>query len=72
MRRLLALADERGETRFGTVLTLHRCELELRAGELREPSRLLDEWAEYGAMEGDAIRTRSLPGTAGLAPGPAR
>ena len=52
LRRLLALADERGETRFGTVLTLHRCELELRAGELRESVRLLDEWAEYGAMEG--------------------
>jgi DNA-binding CsgD family transcriptional regulator len=52
LRRLLALADERGETRFGTVLTLHRCELELRAGDLRESSRLLDEWAEYGAMEG--------------------
>ncbi len=52
LRRLLALADERGETRFGTVLTLHRCELELRAGELRESVRLLDQWAEYGAMEG--------------------
>jgi DNA-binding CsgD family transcriptional regulator len=50
--RLLALADERGETRFGVVLTLHRCELELRAGELREASRMLDEWAESGATEG--------------------
>ena len=50
--RLLALAEERGETRFGAVLTLHLCELELRAGELREASRLLDEWAESGAMEG--------------------
>jgi DNA-binding CsgD family transcriptional regulator len=52
LHRLQALADERGETRFGAVLTLHLCELELRAGELRESSRLLDEWAESGAMEG--------------------
>ena len=52
MRRLLALAEERGETRFSAVLTLHLCELELRAGDLREASRLLDEWAESGAMEG--------------------
>jgi DNA-binding CsgD family transcriptional regulator len=51
-RRLLALAEERGETQFGAVLTLHLCELELRAGDLREASRMLDEWAESGAMEG--------------------
>jgi DNA-binding CsgD family transcriptional regulator len=49
---LLTLADERGETRFATIITLHRCELELRAGELRECSRLLDEWADSGALEG--------------------
>ena len=52
LRRLLALAEERGETQFGAVLTLHMCELELRAGDLREASRMLDEWAESGAMEG--------------------
>jgi DNA-binding CsgD family transcriptional regulator len=52
LRRTLAQADELGETRFGAVLTLHLCELELRAGELREASRLLDEWAESGATEG--------------------
>jgi DNA-binding CsgD family transcriptional regulator len=52
LRRLQALADERGETRFGSILSLHRCELELRAGELREASRLLDEWAESGVMKG--------------------
>jgi DNA-binding CsgD family transcriptional regulator len=52
LRQLLTLADERGETRFGAVLTLHLCELELRAGELRESSRLLGEWAESGALEG--------------------
>ena len=52
LRRLLALAEERGETDFSAVLTLHLCELELRAGDLREASRMLDEWAESGAMEG--------------------
>lgn len=52
LRRLQALAEERGETQFGAVLTLHLCELELRAGDLREASRMLDEWAESGAMEG--------------------
>jgi DNA-binding CsgD family transcriptional regulator len=52
LRRLLGQAEECGETRFGAVLTLHLCELELRAGELREAARLLDEWAESGATEG--------------------
>jgi DNA-binding CsgD family transcriptional regulator len=52
LRQLLGLADERGETFFSTVLTLHLCELELRAGELRESARLLGEWAESGATEG--------------------
>jgi DNA-binding CsgD family transcriptional regulator len=52
LRQLLVLADERGESIFGAVLTLHLCELELRAGELRESSRLLDEWAESGTTDG--------------------
>jgi DNA-binding CsgD family transcriptional regulator len=52
LRNLLARADERGETRFGAIITLHLCELELRAGDLRECSRLLDDWAESGALEG--------------------
>jgi DNA-binding CsgD family transcriptional regulator len=52
LRDLLALAAERGETRFATIITMHRCELELRAGDVRECSRLLDEWAESGALEG--------------------
>jgi DNA-binding CsgD family transcriptional regulator/tetratricopeptide (TPR) repeat protein len=52
LRRALALADERGETRYGSILTLNLCELELRAGELRECSRLLDAWAESGTLEG--------------------
>jgi DNA-binding CsgD family transcriptional regulator len=52
LRRAFVVAEERGETLFGSVLTLHLCELELRAGELRETSRLLDEWAESGTIEG--------------------
>ncbi|HEY7142937.1 MAG TPA: LuxR C-terminal-related transcriptional regulator [Streptosporangiaceae bacterium] len=50
--RLLELADERGETRFVAVVLLNLSELELRAGELPESARLLDEWAESGALEG--------------------
>jgi DNA-binding CsgD family transcriptional regulator len=52
LRRQLALADERGEARFGAVLMIHLCELELRAGDVREASRLLGQWAEAGVIEG--------------------
>jgi DNA-binding CsgD family transcriptional regulator len=52
LRRLLALAGERGETRLAGFYLLHLCELELRAGDLRECSRLLEEWAVSGAMGG--------------------
>lgn len=51
-RRQVALAVKRGEALFGAVLILHLCELELRTGDVREASRLLDQWAESGAMEG--------------------
>ena len=63
LRPLLALAEERGETRFSSILTLHLCELALRAGELREASRLLDEWAESGVLKGQRtsyLRCRAL------------
>jgi DNA-binding CsgD family transcriptional regulator len=52
LRGPLALAEERGQTRFRAVLTLHACEVELRAGDTREAERLLDDWAEAGALEG--------------------
>ena len=71
-RRALAQAEESGETRFGAVLTLHLCELELRAGELREASRLLDEWAESGATEGHGDGACALQLAAGLAARPPR
>jgi DNA-binding CsgD family transcriptional regulator len=70
--RLLAQADERGETFFSAVLTLHLCELELPAGELRESARLLDEWAESGMMEGlesAHARCRALLAALGGNPG---
>jgi DNA-binding CsgD family transcriptional regulator len=63
LRPLLALAEERGEARFSSILTLHLCELALRAGELREGSRLLDEWAESGVLKGQRpsyLRCRAL------------
>jgi DNA-binding CsgD family transcriptional regulator len=63
LRPLLALAEERGEARFSSILTLHLCELALRAGELREGSRLLDEWADSGVLKGQRtsyLRCRAL------------
>lgn len=45
-RRLLALAEERGEGRSSVVLHLQLCEAELRAGNVNAASRLLDEWDE--------------------------
>lgn len=44
--RLLAQADERGETWSYVRLRLGLCELELRAGEWLRASALLDEWSQ--------------------------
>ncbi len=49
--RLLALADERGEARSGVVLHTQLCELELRAGNTGEASRMLEEWDQWVALE---------------------
>jgi DNA-binding NarL/FixJ family response regulator len=46
LARALALADEQGEPMSYALQRLHLCELELRAGQWDEVSRLLDEWAE--------------------------
>jgi len=54
-RRLWVLADERGEYRFGAVLQIQMCELELRAGDVRECARLLEGWDEWAAMEDVAV-----------------
>ena len=47
LRRLLVLADERGETWSHFVLRCQLCELELRAGNAEVAARLLDEWDVY-------------------------
>jgi DNA-binding CsgD family transcriptional regulator len=51
LRRLMALADERGEASSYAVLRLQLCELELRAGEWDAAARVLGEWAESGDRE---------------------
>jgi DNA-binding CsgD family transcriptional regulator len=54
LRRLLARADERGEFRFGTMLSLQLCEVELRAGDTFEAARMLEQWGQWIAHEPDA------------------
>lgn len=46
VRRLLALAEERGESRSYFALLSQLCEIELRAGDLDLTSQLLDEWEQ--------------------------
>jgi hypothetical protein len=58
-RRLLSLADDRGEGRSSAVLHLQLCELELRAGDSEAAARPLDEWDCWTAPEEtDAMRGR--------------
>jgi ATP/maltotriose-dependent transcriptional regulator MalT len=52
--RTLALADERLEARSGVVLHLQLCELELRAGNVIEAARLLDEWDHWIGTESES------------------
>jgi DNA-binding CsgD family transcriptional regulator len=46
VRRLLLLAEERGESRSYFALLSQLCEIELRAGDLALTSQLLDEWEQ--------------------------
>jgi DNA-binding CsgD family transcriptional regulator len=46
LTRLLALADEYGESYSYVLQRLHMCQLELRSGDCEAAARLLDEWAE--------------------------
>jgi DNA-binding CsgD family transcriptional regulator len=48
---LLAAAEQRGEARSGLVLTLHLCEVELRAGQADAVARTLDELDQWTALE---------------------
>ena len=51
---LLHIAEERGEARSCVVLHLHRCELELRAGNTAAAISALDEWEGWTADEAKA------------------
>jgi DNA-binding CsgD family transcriptional regulator len=53
-RSLLTRADERGESRSGSVFIVQLCEVELRAGDTSEAARVLEEWDQWTAMEPDA------------------
>lgn len=46
VRRLLALAEERGESRSYFALLSQLCEIELRAGDFDLTSQLLDQWEQ--------------------------
>ena len=52
-RRMLRLADERGEARSGLVIMTQLLEVEQRAGNAREAVRLLDEWGYGTGLERD-------------------
>src|SRR5262249_50305246 len=50
-RRLLAEADERGESRSAFVFVLQRCEVDLRAGRPSAVSKALEEWDQSFVLE---------------------
>ena len=70
LRDLLALADERGETRFATIITMHRCELELRAGD-RGNARGCSMSGPIRRAGGHGAGVRAVPGHPGRPARPA-
>jgi DNA-binding CsgD family transcriptional regulator len=50
-RRLLELAEERGEARSGVLFHHHLCEFELRAGRVTAAASLVEEWEHWTALE---------------------
>jgi DNA-binding NarL/FixJ family response regulator len=50
-RALAKLAGERGEAWFLAAIRLQLCEVELRAGNVRECARLIDQQHEWAALE---------------------
>jgi DNA-binding CsgD family transcriptional regulator len=58
-RRLLASADERGESRSGLLFINQLGEVELRAGDTSEAARLMEEWDQWSALEPEACRPRA-------------
>jgi DNA-binding CsgD family transcriptional regulator len=60
---LQKLADERGEARFRAAIQLQRCEVELRAGDVRECARLSDQghlWAALDDLHASWARCQAL------------
>jgi DNA-binding CsgD family transcriptional regulator len=51
LARLLAQAEDRGDARFGLVLQVQLCELDLRCGDVRAATRRLDEVQEWTGLE---------------------
>lgn len=54
LQGMLEVAEERGEARACVVLHLHRCELELRAGDAQAAADALAEWDGWTADEATA------------------
>jgi DNA-binding CsgD family transcriptional regulator len=74
-RRLVAVADERGDFRSGMALTVQLCEVELRAGRSSEAARSLEEWGEWNGSdlaEASGVRTRARAALAALRGEPRR
>ena len=62
-RGLQELADDRGEARFRAAIQLQLCEVELRAGDVRECARLVDQrhlWAALDDLEANWARCQAL------------
>jgi DNA-binding CsgD family transcriptional regulator len=49
-RRLLASADERGESTSGMVMIMQLAEVELRAGDAAAAARLMEDWDQWSAL----------------------
>lgn len=65
-RSLQKLADERGEARFRAAIQLQQCEVELRAGDVRECARLVDQrhlWAALDDLHVSFARCQALMAT---------
>jgi DNA-binding NarL/FixJ family response regulator len=58
-RRLLASADERGESHSGLVFIIQLVEVELRAGDTSEAERLMEEWDQWAALAPDVAVVRA-------------
>ncbi len=54
LQRLLACADQRGESRSGVICTFQLCEVEMRAGDVHALTRALHDWAQWNALEPEA------------------